>query len=47
MLRSREDVIGFAERIGIHAGTVVGRLQYDKVIGHNSKLNALKISVEF
>jgi len=46
-LRSREDVIGFAERIGIHAGIVVGRLQYDKVIEHNSKLNALKVSLEF
>lgn len=46
-LRSREDVIGFAERLGIHAGIVVGRLQYDKVIEHNSKLNALKVSLEF
>ena len=45
-LRSREDVIGFAERVGIHAGIVVGRLQYDKVIEHNSKLNTLKISLD-
>ncbi|WP_055076262.1 ImmA/IrrE family metallo-endopeptidase [Pseudanabaena sp. 'Roaring Creek'] len=35
-LRSREDVIEFAERLGIHAGIVVGRLQYDQVIDHNS-----------
>jgi HTH-type transcriptional regulator/antitoxin HigA len=45
-LRSREDVIGFAERLGIHAGIVVGRLQYDKVIEHNSKLNALKVGLD-
>ncbi len=41
-LRSREDVIDFAGRLGIHAGIVVGRLQYDKVIEHNSKINDLK-----
>ena len=46
-LRSREAVIDFAQRLGIHAGTVVGRLQYDKVIEHNSKLNSLKVSLEF
>jgi len=46
MLRSREDVINFAEMIGIHAGIVVGRLQYDQVIEHNSKLNALKVSLD-
>jgi HTH-type transcriptional regulator/antitoxin HigA len=45
-LRSREDVIDFAERVGIHAGIVVGRLQYDKVIDHNSKLNALKVGLD-
>ncbi|BBC26395.1 ImmA/IrrE family metallo-endopeptidase [Pseudanabaena sp. ABRG5-3] len=45
-LRSREDVVGFAERLGIHAGIVVGRLQYEQVIEHNSKLNALKISLD-
>jgi HTH-type transcriptional regulator/antitoxin HigA len=45
-LRSREDVIVFAERLGIHAGIVVGRLQYDKGIEHNSKLNTLKISLD-
>ncbi len=46
VLRSREDVVGFAERLGIHAGIVVGRMQYDKVIEHNNKLNALKVSLE-
>lgn len=45
-LRSREDVINFAERVGIHAGIVVGRLQYDKIIENNSKLNNLKVSLE-
>ena len=45
-LRSREAVIDFAQRLGIHAGIVVGRLQYDKVIEHNSKLNALKVSLD-
>ena len=45
-LRSREDVIGFAERLRIHAGIVVGRLQYDKFIDHNSKLNDLKVRLD-
>ena len=45
-LRSREAVIDFAQRLGIHAGIVVGRLQYDRVIEHNSKLNALKVSLD-
>ena len=45
MLRSREDVIGFAERLGIHAGIVVGRLQFDQLIERNSKLNTLKLSL--
>ncbi|PZV11149.1 MAG: DNA-binding protein [Pseudanabaena sp.] len=44
-LRSREDVIGFAERLGIHAGILVGRLQFDQVIEHNSKLNTLKVGL--
>jgi HTH-type transcriptional regulator / antitoxin HigA len=45
-LRSREAVIDFAEKLGIHAGNVVGRLQYDKVIEHNSNFNALKVSLD-
>ncbi|PZO35755.1 MAG: DNA-binding protein [Pseudanabaena frigida] len=45
-LRSREDAINFAERLGIHAGIVVGRLQYDKFIDHNSKLNNLKVRLD-
>ena len=45
-LRSREDMIDFAERVGIHGGIVVGRLQYDKIIQHNSNLNALKITLD-
>ena len=39
-------MIDFAERLGIHAGIVVGRLQYDKIIQHNSNLNALKITLD-
>jgi HTH-type transcriptional regulator/antitoxin HigA len=45
-LRSREDVIDFAERLGIHAGIVVGRLQYDQIVEHNNRLNTLKQSFE-
>ena len=45
-MRSCEDVIDFAESLGIHTGIVVGRLQYDKVIEHNSKLNTLKVSLD-
>jgi HTH-type transcriptional regulator/antitoxin HigA len=45
-LRSREAVIDFAQRLGIHGGIVVGRLQHDKIIEHHSKLNDLKVSLE-
>jgi len=46
MLRSRESVIDFAQRVGIHVAIVVGRLQFDRLIEHNSKLNALKLSLD-
>jgi len=46
MLRSRESVIDFAQRVGIHEAIVVGRLQFDRLIEHNSKLNALKVSLD-
>jgi HTH-type transcriptional regulator/antitoxin HigA len=47
MIRSRESIIEFAQRVGIHVAIVVGRLQFDRLIEHNSKLNALKVSFEF
>jgi len=45
MLRSRESVIDFAQRVGIHVAIVVGRSQFDRIIKHNSNLNALKVSL--
>ena len=33
---SKSDVIHFANRIGIHPGIVVGRLQHDKRLDHSS-----------
>ncbi len=35
-------VRGFAEEMGISAGIVVGRLQHDGIIGHDSDLNGLR-----
>jgi len=46
MLRSRESVIDFAQRVGIHVAIVVGRSQFDRFIEYNSKLNTLKLSLE-
>lgn len=45
MLKPRESVIDFAQRVGIHEAIVVGRLQFDRLIEHNSNLNALKSSL--
>ncbi|MEH2404650.1 HigA family addiction module antitoxin [Nostoc sp.] len=45
-LKSKNDVIDFAERIGIHPAIVVGRLQHDKLIPL-SWMNALKESFSF
>ncbi|MFH2203111.1 MAG: helix-turn-helix domain-containing protein [Elusimicrobiota bacterium] len=39
-------VVGFARRIGIAPGIVVGRLQHDKVI-HPSQLNTLKVRLKW
>jgi hypothetical protein len=38
MLRSRESVIDFTQRVGIHVAIVVGRSRFDRLIEHNSKL---------
>jgi len=38
-------MIDFAQRVGIHVAIVVGRLQFDRLIVHNSNLNALKVSL--
>jgi HTH-type transcriptional regulator / antitoxin HigA len=42
-LKSRASVVSFANQIGIAPGIVVGRLQYEKIIGYN-QLNDLKES---
>ncbi len=45
-LRSRGDVVSFAEQIGIASGIVVGRLQHEKVIAYSS-LNDLKATFDW
>ncbi|MEH2442680.1 ImmA/IrrE family metallo-endopeptidase [Nostoc sp.] len=45
-LKYETDVIDFAERIGIHPGIVVGRLQNDRLI-NPSWMNDLKVSLHF
>lgn len=45
-LRSKAAVTGFAQRIGVHPGIVVGRLQHDKLIDA-SWMNDLKQSFRF
>ncbi|MEH2075144.1 MAG: ImmA/IrrE family metallo-endopeptidase [Nostoc sp.] len=45
-LKYETDVIDFAERIGIHPGIVVGRLQHDRLIDP-SWMNNLKVSLHF
>lgn len=45
-LKSKEAVIDFAKRIGIHPGIVIGRLQHDKVIAP-TWMNGLKVSFRF
>ena len=46
LLRSRSDVVKFAQQLGIAAGIVVGRLQYEKIIAYNS-LNDLKVTFDW
>jgi HTH-type transcriptional regulator / antitoxin HigA len=43
-LKSKSDVVNFAERIGIHPAIVVGRLQHDHLI-LPSWMNGLKVSM--
>jgi HTH-type transcriptional regulator/antitoxin HigA len=45
-LRSKSAVLEFAERIGIHPGIVVGRLQHDGLIDP-TWMNGLKVSFRF
>lgn len=45
-IRSKTDACSFADRIGIHPGIVVGRLQHDGLIDP-SWMNELKISFHF
>ncbi len=46
LLTSRESVCAFAQRIGVHPGIVVGRLQHDGVIDH-AWMNDVKVRFEF
>lgn len=39
---SEQVILAFAAKIGIHAGIVVGRLQFEKVLPWNTRLNQLK-----
>jgi len=45
-LRGRDEIIEFSERINIHSGIVVGRLQHEGQISYKSVLNGLKNSFE-
>ena len=45
-IRSKSDCFAFAERLGIHPGIVVGRLQHDGLI-EPSWMNDLKVSFRF
>ena len=45
-LRSRAEVVSFADQIGIAPGIVVGRLQHEKIIAY-SHLNDLKATFEW
>lgn len=45
-LRSKHEVLSFAERIGIHPGIVVGRLQHQRIIDQ-SWMNELKETIDY
>ena len=45
-LRVRDEILEFSRKINIHPGIVVGRLQHESQINHNSVLNRLKTSFE-
>ena len=40
------DIINFAREIGVHPGIVLGRLQMEKRVPYNTKMNSLKIKYE-
>jgi len=44
--RTRSAILGFSERVEIHPGIVVGRMQHEKLIELNW-LNDLKVNVQF
>ena len=46
-LYTRESIKLFAEKIGIHPGIVVGRLQHEGVVPYRSGLNSLKTKFRF
>ena len=45
-LRYKEEINYFANKLGIHPGIVVGRLQYDGQLSYKSTLNRLKESFD-
>lgn len=45
-LRSRDEILEFSNRINIHPGIVVGRLQHEGQVSYSSALNKLKTSFE-
>lgn len=47
MLKTREAIVAFAERIGISPGIVLGRLQKEKIVRWRSYLNDLKRRFEW
>ena len=40
------DIINFAREIGVHPGIVLGRLQMEKRVPYNTKMNSLKVKYE-
>ena len=40
------DIVNFAREIGVHPGIVLGRLQMEKRVPYNTKMNSLKIKYE-
>ena len=45
-LREEDQIIDFARNANVHPGVVVGRLQYERIIGHANPLNHLKENLE-
>jgi HTH-type transcriptional regulator/antitoxin HigA len=40
------DIINFAKDIGVHPGIVLGRLQMEKRVPYNTRMNSLKVKYE-